>query len=287
MLTVEAMLPAIRVAHYYQFPADRNAKEVQRRGYCYALHLVHGGRGKVTVDGTVYPVTKGDLIYLQPGVVHSFYSRPEDPLSTYNIYCDLWKAPQPTSIHLEWDENPMKQEYLTHIVTGTQLDQLEHYYPLQHEGEMTMLLAHIVHKHHQQGEKTNAITSSLLYGFLLELLQIVQERRVGDYRIREIMYRMDREAASGCPYESWQAASGLGKTQFYYLFKQAAGMSPKAYWTRALMKQASIYLAESDSSITDLAEHLGYSSIHSFTKQFTAFYGISPQRYRKQKRGLE
>jgi methylphosphotriester-DNA--protein-cysteine methyltransferase len=73
------------------------------------------------------------------------------------------------------------------------------------------------------------------------------------------------------------------KTQFPELFKFTAGLSPKAYWTKSIMKQASMALWESNRSVTDIAADLGYSSIHHFTKQFTAYYGVSPSQFRKRK----
>jgi len=91
---------------------------------------------------------------------------------------------------------------------------------------------------------------------------------------------INQEANAVRDYETWLALSGLRKTQFHDLFKKATGLSPKAFWTRAIMKQAAAALRESNRSITELADDLGYSSIHRFTKQFTAYYGVSPSVFR-------
>jgi AraC-like DNA-binding protein len=120
-----------------------------------------------------------------------------------------------------------------------------------------------------------------------EIIRLVQETSkitFPDYRIKPILDRINREANMGSDYTGWLKESGLGKTQFHELFKQATGLSPKSYWTNAIMKQASVILWESTRSITNIAEDLGYSSIHHFTKQFSAFYGVSPSEFRKRKR---
>lgn len=56
--------------------------------------------------------------------------------------------------------------------------------------------------------------------------------------------------------------SGLKKRNFMNYLSFTAGLSPKAYWTKAIMKQASVVLWESNRSVTDIEADLGYSSYH-------------------------
>ncbi|WP_237763041.1 AraC family transcriptional regulator [Paenibacillus sp. A3] len=39
-------------------------------------------------------------------------------------------------------------------------------------------------------------------------------------------------------------------------------------------------LLESRQSVTSISDNLGYDSIHYFSKQFAAYYGISPTAFR-------
>ncbi|WP_308640118.1 AraC family transcriptional regulator [Paenibacillus silvisoli] len=278
------MQPFIRVGHHYLFPYERNPFEVSRYGYCYALHLVEGGKGKIIINGEATTLTKGDLIFLPPQLMHSFYTDQDSRLSTYNLYFELWSdAPMRTEHHLYWHLSDYKAELLTTVRANDELDTLPHILPLQHHPFLTELFAHIVKQHQHQWEYGHTVAHSLLKAFLLELAQIAGESWQSDYRMRMIMQRIDREAHAGSNYTDWLAQSGLQKTRFHTLFKQTSGLSPKAYWSRAVMKQAAVALWESNRSITAIAEDLGYSSIHHFTKQFTAYYGVSPSQYRKRK----
>lgn len=276
--------PCIRVAHHYQFPIERNINEQDRIGYCYAFHLVDGGKGRVTVPGHSYSVKKGDLLFFSPKQPHSFYSDPEHLLSTYNIYCELW-ADRPLGIenHLVWNVTDFNERWMTEVRPYTEIDELNYCIPLQHHGTMMELFIHIVNHHQQQNRYSVPITNHLLKSFILELIQVSRDNTLTDYRIKAIMERIDKEANAGSDYDSWLTQSGLKKTQFHELFKFTAGLSPKAYWTKSIMKQASVALWESNRSITDIAADLGYSSIHHFTKQFTAYYGVSPSQFRKRK----
>lgn len=57
-------------------------------------------------------------------------------------------------------------------------------------------------------------------------------------------------------------------------------MSPNDYLIQIRMKKATVLLQESKRSITSVAEELGYTTIHFFTRQFTSHYGVSPSHYR-------
>jgi AraC family transcriptional activator of mtrCDE len=282
--SITELVPFIRVAHHYRFPVERNMSEAERIGYCYGFHLVDGGKGFVSAAGRTYPIKKGDLIYFPPELEHSFYSDPEEPLTTYNIYCDLWiLLPQVTNLHLVWNREDFKGALLTLRKPCPELDRLAIVTPLQHHPAMIGLFAHAVHLHVRAGAYSEAISGALVKAFLMELTQTAHFNRPIDYRIRPIIDRIDKEANAGSRYEDWLEECGLRKTHFHELFRQATGLSPKAYWTRAIMKQAETALWESNRSVTAIAEDLGYSSIHHFTKQFTSFHGVSPSEFRRRK----
>lgn len=284
MLDLLTMNPFIRVAHYYQFPFSKNISESIRIGYCYAFHLIEAGKGIVTIADQAFPVKKGDLLYIPPGLPHSFYTDSIHSLVSYNVYCELWTSePLVTDLHLVWSPALFDAAQLTKINLHTGLDKLPCLIPLNHTS-LHDLFAQIVRHHEHHVNYSAEIANTLLKAFIMQLVQLNTQIFHMDYRIKPIIERIDKEASLGSHYEIWLADSGLGKTQFHELFKQATGLSPKAYWTKAIMKQASVILWESNQSITSIADTLGYSSIHHFTKQFNAFYGVSPSEFRKRKR---
>lgn len=283
MTAITSVNPFVRVGHYYQFPVERNKAEVGRIGYCYAFHFVAGGKGSVSVRGKTYPVKKGDLIYFPPEVAHSFYAHPDHPLATYNLYCDIWDFKMKSTQHLVWDEADFDRDLLTHIVPCPELDMLPVVTPIQHDASLSQLFIHVVSQLRQSDDYAELIVNNLLKALLLALVQIASTSSFMDYRIIPIIERMDREANASRTYEEWMSQCGLRKTQFHELFKQATGISPKAYWTKAIMRQAEASLWESNRSITEIAEDFGYSSVHHFSKQFTQFHGVSPTEFRKRK----
>ncbi|MBO9607504.1 MAG: helix-turn-helix transcriptional regulator [Paenibacillaceae bacterium] len=279
------MTPSIQVAHHYRFPSDRNTHEATRVGYCYAFHLVDSGKGRISIPGRTYDVKKGDLLYFPPRLAHSFYTDPVHPLSTYNVYCELWGEPR--SVHLPtlvWNEAEFDPGLLTTVRTGTALDQMPVFLPLQRESSLNEQFARIVRRHQAKDDYSQTIAASLLKAFILEAVEASRIAEPIDFRIKSIVERIDKEANAAQRGDSWLAGTGLRKTQFHELFKQATGMSPKAYLTYNVMKQAAAALSESKRSVTEIAEDLGYSSIHHFTKQFTVYFGSSPTAYRRRRK---
>lgn len=274
--------PFVRVAHYYRFPIERNASESSRIGYCYAFHLVREGRGRISVPGESRTVKKGDLIFFPPSLRHSFYSDPAKPLATYNVYCELWAdKPLRTDVHLVWNDADFHPAYLTSMRPNAGPDRLPLVQSLQHREALMTIFAEIVRHHQSEAAASEEIAASLLKAFVLELVQQARQPSYADRRIQAVIERIDREADARAREDQWLDMTGLRKSQFHQLFKQATGMPPKAYLTRAVMKRAAVSLTESGRSITDIASDLGYSSIHHFTRQFTQFYGTPPTEYRK------
>ena len=65
-------------------------------------------------------------------------------------------------------------------------------------------------------------------------------------------------------------------------FKENAGENLSAYLTRVRMDNALRMLQDvTQKNIYEIGEKLGYANSKSFTKAFKAYYGITPQEYRK------
>ena len=64
------------------------------------------------------------------------------------------------------------------------------------------------------------------------------------------------------------------------LFSRNMGEPLKEYFTRRRFERAA-QLLEDGMSVTQIAEMLGYKSIHSFSRAFTKRFGVSPLEYRK------
>lgn len=75
--------------------------------------------------------------------------------------------------------------------------------------------------------------------------------------------------------------SGISQYHFFRLFKNTFGISPHQYLLKKKMQFAKTELVTSRHSISEIAFICGYSDIHSFSKAFKKFFGVSPAHFKK------
>lgn len=72
----------------------------------------------------------------------------------------------------------------------------------------------------------------------------------------------------------------LSESSFKRKFKEVFKESPRKYLTRKKLERASEFLKSSTNRISDIAYDVGFDSVSTFNRNFTAHYGISPTDYR-------
>ncbi len=75
------------------------------------------------------------------------------------------------------------------------------------------------------------------------------------------------------------AYSGANKATITNSFKDNFGMGAIEYFIRLKIEQAKRFLREDTYNITQIADVLGYSGIHYFSRQFKKVTGMSPSEY--------
>ncbi|MEO7718932.1 MAG: AraC family transcriptional regulator [Capsulimonas sp.] len=77
---------------------------------------------------------------------------------------------------------------------------------------------------------------------------------------------------------------GVGQSALRRRFKEATGMSPYQFVLESRLIRARAMLRETDLPLKQIADRLGYESVHYFTRQFRSAAGLPPGEYRKRLR---
>lgn len=74
---------------------------------------------------------------------------------------------------------------------------------------------------------------------------------------------------------------GVSQPYLFKIFKKSFGKSPQQFITEYRLSRAKLLLSESNLSITQIANSVGFGDVLSFSKTFSAKENCSPSEYRK------
>jgi transcriptional regulator GlxA family with amidase domain len=81
--------------------------------------------------------------------------------------------------------------------------------------------------------------------------------------------------------------AGVSESTVKAIFRTRVGMGANAYFIQLRIKAAKAYIREGNYNLTQIAELLGYDSIHYFSRQFRTITGMAPSEYARSVRAIE
>ena len=91
---------------------------------------------------------------------------------------------------------------------------------------------------------------------------------------------MDRRYADPLDLDHLAAIAIMARSHFLREFRRVFGETPYRYLQRRRVERAMFMLHNSADSITDICMSVGFSSLGSFSRTFSAIVGQSPSAYR-------
>lgn len=73
--------------------------------------------------------------------------------------------------------------------------------------------------------------------------------------------------------------AGVGRTNLKTLFKERTGMGVMEYYRSLKNEEAKTLIREGQLNFTEIADKLGYTSIHNFSRHFKSVTGMTPSQY--------
>jgi AraC-like DNA-binding protein len=251
----------------------------------YHLICVSGGSGVLYLNNHPYKVPKNTLYLIRPGVLHEIFSSRSDPLCTIEIKFYL------------------SDERLEHEINR---------YPLELPDERKLFKAKLDWVIEEAIAKQPLFKEVIAAGFLEILLQIVRQHHYGSEGTVNL-HPGDfpvREEAVGCarrterlPLEHERMSDimqyihlhyhekvtlselahkfAMNQTQLCKTFSLIYGIAPIQYLNNYRMKRTKELLANTGMSITEIAEQVGFQSVHYLSRCFARKEGFSPLEYRQ------
>ena len=116
---------------------------------------------------------------------------------------------------------------------------------------------------------------------LLELAEARTAQRRRDPWLERILELLDAQPHADFDYAQLARQAGMGLSTLRRRFRQASGTALHAYALQCRTAAARKLLGETNLSIKEIAEKLGYNDVYFFSRQFRRNMGVPPATYRK------
>jgi len=232
----------------------------------YHIGLVPDGIQRQTFNGTSVLLGPGRISVMPPGQIHDGAGAHGEPytMTTFRLSAGLVDrfSEEITGIRNEaqWAgsmiENPRLSRYLLWLHQAMQ----QGCAPLAVDEQWMQLLERLL-------QQTSAARPQVVDGGLSwpHWLQV-----------RDYCHAHTHESIT---LEQLAQLCDLSRFQFLRRFKQTVGMTPHAWLVRLRLERACSLLAQSDTSIAQVALEVGFYDQSHFNRAFRNAYGVAPSRY--------
>lgn len=245
----------------------------------YEITFICSGKGTFFIDGRGFEVKRGDIILNKPGQVHEGLADSIDPFRYFYIgflFCD------------EGDDEDCIYRRIKDIFDTASYPVTQDMYNI--ESAFLRMYREIV--------EPDEYSNPLIKNYMSEIVLLTSKhykdsiKTAGEYEIRqelidEIINYIDLNSDRLIKISDISSHLGYSSSYISHVFSRKMGMSIKDYCENLRLEKALKLLKESNKTISEIAEKLSYSSVHSFSKAVKAKFGASPSYFKNKSKNME
>lgn len=243
----------------------------------YEISCIQDGHGIFRIDDTEYEAEKGDIIIIQPNIVHSIHTKKNGYIIYDTIVFNrdlLGSAVQTRAC----------SEYITPSASGTlrlkaRINRFDRGYdPLYR-------CACSAAKH---AASNSALDDIILKSRLLEFLYLMiyhghttfMSSESGAASLKPALEYIRSHLHENISINTLASQCHLSESRFMSLFRRFTGQTSIEYISRLRIREACLLLRTTDNNILDIALTCGYKNLSNFNRHFKKIIGLSPREYR-------
>lgn len=229
----------------------------------YLIHYVISGRGCYVHENKSYELRAGDAFLVYPNQEITYYADADDPWEYAWVgfngsdALSILNATDFTSEHPYISNVPSGKEILHHLLCIYEVRGNDFSSTVEMTGRLYTALALFM----RGAEKKQPQTS--YDGYV---------QKAASYISSNYSYPITVNDVAGYV--------GLSRSHLFRSFEKVLGCSPKEYLTDFRIRQACALLAQTDLSVTAIANSVGFENNLYFSKAFHKVKGIAPKQYR-------
>lgn len=152
----------------------------------------------------------------------------------------------------------------------------------------SLVITHMTQAIMARNWENEHVSALALLRAILLLLAGHQEAPSRDFHARhrerilaEFASRILKDPAPRRSVADLAAEAGMSTVQFTRCFRRHTGHPPGEFMVLARIERARLLLTTTSRTLSDIADALGFSDVHYFTRQFASKTGVPPATYRK------
>ncbi len=276
LITIEALVSV----HYFEY-AKNYVFEGEKHDF-WELLYVDKGEVEVMADDRGYRLTQGEIIFHKPGEFHNVFA---NGVVAPNLVVAAFVCRSPDMVYFEKKvlmAGADERELLARIIHEAR-DAFSS--PLDDPRTLQLERA-----------SSSAFAAEQMVGQLLEqlLIRLVRrgaepvknlkvsssiKRRSDHDLVERIKGYMEERLETGLTFPEVCRYSAQSATNLKTLFKSVTGMGVMEYYRKMKIDAAKTMLREGRGNVTQIADQLGYASVHYFSRHFKQATGMTPSEY--------
>ena len=234
------------------------------------LFFIVGGKGQFLIEDQLYPVDVNNLVIINPNVVHTEVSLNAQPLEYIVLGVD--------GIQLANRSN-----------ANGQFNILDHYESVEISGCMRNILREMELKNTGYEDVCQAYMEILIIRLMrsTSLSAPAEPQSISTNRQCAAIRRyIDLHFKESLTLDQLAQEGHMNKYYLSHAFKREYGVSPINYMISRRIEESKYLLAETDLSMSQISQLLGFSSLSYFSQVFRRTQGASPMEYRQNARNM-
>lgn len=231
----------------------------------FSIHFVLEGEGVFRQNNIDTTIQKGDIFCLFPHQTHYYATDPNHPLKMFWLAFD-GKQAKPIINQIGLSKYSSHQNGILNDDIVSIIEELTNFFKTTSETDdlkCISIIYHLFHQFYLQSQRLNLSSYSSSDWF----------QKSKEY--------MDIHYSENISVTDVAKHIGINRSHFTTAFTEKTGVTPSKYIFRLRMDKAIELMAEDTHTITEIALTLGYSDLYSFSRAFKAYYGVSPNQYKK------
>ncbi|KQX45224.1 AraC family transcriptional regulator [Paenibacillus sp. Root444D2] len=289
-MSFQNVSPYIRIAMDSIIQSPWMLKE--RMLWDYELLYLMEGRADITIEDKTYEGRPGDLFLFKPGKRHSIQIIGDNPIRQPHVHFDLFEQADSGDVKVSFkmlqDMDETERSWFRKDELSGALVDLPTYIRLREPSRVEQQLFGII----SEFEAKLPLYEWRLKGSLLELITYIVREHAWNGRLyenslhQELLLDIERYIAAHVHRElkldELSERFHISKYYLIHLFNKVFDVSPIQYHQRIRLERAKNMIRHTLMPLQEIADQLGFSGIHAFSRAFKKKVGVSPAGFRKE-----